>query len=164
MKKIHRLILVLVVSSLSGCAAYFDALGYKSSESGPVAQLHIINQNDSGQITAWVFTNSDCTGGMRIFSAPIAMGGNAIKTIDANKMFTFMVGGRSASSDRNNQYVCDVYASFTPGAGKTYYLTYRGVENKCSLQLLEQAANGQRQPAYLQKKSDRTPRTNNRCE
>jgi len=162
--KIYHSILVLGVFIFSGCASYFDALGYKPSETGPVAKLAVINQNDSSQITAWVFANPDCTGGMKIFSAPIAMGASAVKSIDADKQFTFSVGGETAKSDKYNQYVCVVYASFLPQAGKTYYLTYRGVGNKCSLGLMEQTAGGQRQPAYLQKKSNRTSLTNNKCE
>lgn len=155
---------IAVALVTTACAPIWVTLGYKPSESGPKATLNFINQNEVGTATVIVFANPDCTGQARYLTAPIPKDTQIAKLIDAERPFSFSASGNPGSSSVYEIRYCQPYGSFTPKAGKTYHLTYRGDSNKCNISLAEQTASGQRIPIQLQRTNVKRSLSATTCE
>lgn len=145
MKKAYA-VLILVALVTPGCASYYDALSYHASETGPKANLNLVNRNDEGIITVFM---RGCKGLSKAFAPPVKMGEEISKAIDAEQPFVFSISGQ-AGVDGNYYRGCGLSAHFIPHAGKTYQLVYFGNKEKCKVELTELTQTGQRIPIVLQ--------------
>jgi hypothetical protein len=159
--RIMPAVLIAAVSVTSGCATYYDAFAYQPSQTGPKAMLNVANRNEKGIVAVFVFP--DCTRKQQPLSGPIEKGGTASKPIDAERPFTFSIGGDAGASSTHYRG-CVINASFVPREGKTYDLVYYGDGNKCNIGVTEQTEKGARVPIAVQQKSRKMGVTDGPCD